>query len=416
VNQGTIVFRNSNTVDEYQTFAGSSLPNDIVNRMLTPAGFINGDSGSYNTQTAIVDPPAAIADPVSSWASVATYGAQTSADFTDINDSVSSVVDATTGIQAAMNSGNSTIYFPHGVYYISSPITIPATVQRIVGLDSTLHPIPYENWRTEGMFRILADASTPLTIEQLRFDNSNDGNQLALEQASNRTVVVRNVLFPGTLAVNRASSGGPLFMEDVSAAGSNVTLAGSATFEARQFDFENCGTCAYLSGVPSVLIGFKEEGNVTEESRQPHHCAGTKRHRHVDSDAPKQLGPVCIFCLQRWIDGAIVQLCAIFGDTGGWGTVHAECSRRTWSCGSENLPCSTSLGWRGAIALFLIMETKKRPVEMDASSGAHSFYAVAERLRKWIQQSRQPSANHAYCDPDSNIGQLAAYVAANCDP
>jgi hypothetical protein len=224
---------------------------------------------------------------------------------------VSSVVDATTGIQAAMNSGNSTIYFPHGVYYISSPITIPATVQRIVGLDSTLHPIPYENWRTEGMFRILADASTPLTIEQLRFDNSNDGNQLALEQASNRTVVVRNVLFPGTLAVNRASSGGPLFMEDVSAAGSNVTLAGSATFEARQFDFENCGTCAYLSGVPSVLIGFKEEGNVTEESRQPHHCAGTKRHRHVDSDAPKQLGPVCIFCLQRWIDGAIVQLCAI---------------------------------------------------------------------------------------------------------
>jgi hypothetical protein len=68
--------------------------------------------------------------------------------------------------------------------------------------------------------------------------------------------------------------------------------------------------------------------------------------------------------------------------------------------------------FRLAIALFFIMETKKRPVEIDASSGAHSFYVVAERLRKWIQRSRQSSANHASCDPDSNIGQLAA----NFDP
>ena len=55
-------------------------------------------------------------------------------------------------------------------------------------------------------------------------------------------------------------------MEDVSAAGSSVTVAGAATFEARQFNFENCGTCAYLSGVPAVLIGFKEEGDTTEVS------------------------------------------------------------------------------------------------------------------------------------------------------
>jgi hypothetical protein len=131
-------------------------------------------------------------------------------------------------------------------------------------LDSTIHPTLFENWRTEGMFRILANASTPLVIEQLRFDNSNDGTQLALEQSSNRTVVVRDTLFPGTLAMNRSSSGGSLFMEDVSAAGSHVTLAGSAPFEARQFDFENCGTCINLSGTPAVLIGIKEEGDVTE--------------------------------------------------------------------------------------------------------------------------------------------------------
>jgi hypothetical protein len=163
-----------------------------------------------------------------------------------------------------MNSGAPTIFFPHGVYYISTPITIPATVQHIVGLDSSLHPTVFESWRSEGMFRILANATTPLVIEQLRFDNSNDGTQLAVEHASNRTLVLRDTMFPGTLAVNRVSSGGPLFMEDVSAAGSNVTLAGSSNFQATQFDFENCGTCMFLSGVPTVIVGFKEEGNTTE--------------------------------------------------------------------------------------------------------------------------------------------------------
>ncbi|HEY2468153.1 MAG TPA: glycoside hydrolase family 55 protein [Terracidiphilus sp.] len=263
-NQGTIVFRNSNTIDGYSSFAGSSLPNNNVNGVLSPSGFTNGATGTFNTSTAIVNPPPAVNNPVNNWVSVGAYGAQASADFTDINDNVSNVVDAAAGIQAAMNSGASTIYFPHGVYYISTPITIPATVQRIVGLDSSLHPTINENWRSEGMFRILTNASTPLTIEQLRFDNSNDGQQLALEHASNRTLVLRDVMFPGTLGVNRASSGGQLFMEDVSAAGSNVTLAGSAVFEARQFDFENCGTCMLLSGVPAVIMGFKEEGNTTE--------------------------------------------------------------------------------------------------------------------------------------------------------
>jgi hypothetical protein len=263
-NQGTIVFRNDNAIDGYQSFAGSDLPNNNVSGVLSMDGFVNGASGSFDTQTAIVDPPPAINDPLDKWASIATYGARSSAEFTDTNDHVPSVIDAAPGIQAAMNSGASTVYFPHGVYYIGTSITIPATVQRIVGLDSSLHPTPNEAWRSLGMFRILQDAGTPLVIEQLRFDNSYDGTQLALEFSGSRTLVVRDTMFPGTLAVNRAATGGSLFMEDVSAAGSNITLAGDATFEARQFNFENCGTCAYLNGVPAVVIGFKEEGNTTE--------------------------------------------------------------------------------------------------------------------------------------------------------
>lgn len=269
-NQGTLVFRNANTVEGYQSFTGSNLPNNIVSGMLTPTTFTNGVGGTYNTNIPIVNPPSAIEAPTSTWANVVSYGGQASADFTDLNDNVSTPVDASAGIQAAMNSGASTVYLPHGVYYISQPITIPATVQRIVGFNSTLHPTIYESWRTEGMFRILANATTPLIIEQLRFDNSNDGTQLALEQSSNRTVVVRDTMFPGTLSMNRSASGGPLFYEDTSAAGSGVTIAGPASFEARQYDFEACGIqsqnggCILLNNTPAVILGFKEEDEVTE--------------------------------------------------------------------------------------------------------------------------------------------------------
>jgi hypothetical protein len=269
-NQGTLVFRNTNKIDGYQSFTGSNLPNNIVSGMLTPTMFTNGVGGVYNTNIPIVNPPPAIEAPISTWANVVSYGGQASADFTDVNDNVSSPVDASVGIQAAMNSGASTVYFPHGVYYISQPITIPATVQRIVGFDSSIHPTIYESWRTEGMFRILANASTPLVIEQLRFDNSGDGTQLALEQSSNRTVVVRDTMFPGTLSMNRSASGGPLFYEDTSAAGSGVTVAGPASFEARQYDFEACGIlsqnggCLLLNQTPAVILGFKDEDEVTQ--------------------------------------------------------------------------------------------------------------------------------------------------------
>ena len=263
-NNGTIVFRNRNWVENYESFTGARLPGNVVSGMWTPKSFVNGASGSFRTATPILDTPSTFRQPVSKWVSVAQYGAKPSADFTDLNDNVPTPVDAAAGIQAAMNSGAATIYFPHGVYYISQPITIPATVQRIVGLDSSLHPTLYENWRSEGMFRILADARTPLVIEQLRFDNSNDGTQLAIEQDSNRSVVLRDTMFPGTLAVNRTAGGGPLFMDDVSGAGSNVTLAGKAPFIAKQFDFENCGTCMILNGVPAEILGFKEEGDTRE--------------------------------------------------------------------------------------------------------------------------------------------------------
>ena len=263
-NNGTIVFRNRNWVEDYESFTGSRLPGNVVSGMWTPKGFVNGASGSFRTATPILDTPPTFRQPMSQWVSVEQYGAKPSADFTDLNDNVPGPTDAAAGIQAAMNSGAATIYFPHGVYYISQPITIPATVQRIVGLDSSLHPTLYESWRSEGMFRILADAGTPLVIEQLRFDNSNDGTQLAIEQDSNRPVVLRDTMFPGTLAVNRTAAGGPLFMDDVSAAGSNVTLAGKTPFIAKQFDFENCGTCMILNGVPAEILGFKEEGDTRE--------------------------------------------------------------------------------------------------------------------------------------------------------
>jgi lysophospholipase L1-like esterase len=291
-NQGTIVFRNRNTVDGYQSFTGSDLPGDVVNGLLTPAGFSNGAGGNFNTITPILNPPSAISEPASAWVSVAAFGATPSADFTDLQDHTAAIQDASAGVQAAMNSGAATIYFPHGVYYLARPVTIPPTVQRIVGMDSTIHPMQDWNWRTEGMLRIVADASRPLVIEHFRFDDSNDGGQLALEQSSSRTVVLRDLSFAGAPPLTRTSSGGPLFLEDITGS-SPMTIAGKAAFQARQFDLENCQTCVFVDQATTVILGFKEEGDVTEvaasNGAQVDMLGGLAYMVHHDTDAATPL-------------------------------------------------------------------------------------------------------------------------------
>ena len=70
-------------------------------------------------------------EPVSNWTSVVAFGARP-------NDNI----DDAAAIQAAIDSGRSTIYFPKGAYNISSTIRVRGNVRKIVGMDSFIYGMP----------------------------------------------------------------------------------------------------------------------------------------------------------------------------------------------------------------------------------------------------------------------------------
>ena len=82
----------------------------------------------------------------SDWANVNNFGA-----------AGSDQVDDSQAIQAATDSGKSVVYFPNPVYRFKTPVTIPASVQRIMGFYGSIN----------GQFQIAEYSATPLLIEDV---------------------------------------------------------------------------------------------------------------------------------------------------------------------------------------------------------------------------------------------------------
>ncbi len=180
--------------------------------------------------------------------------------------------DATEALRAAFASGAAVIYLPHGTYAISDAVEIPASVQRIVGMNSTIRVLPKRQptfQRTAGMVRITSSGA-PLIIERLAFDNTNQGDQLAVEQSGDRPLVLRDVVSAGTSLLDRKASGGPVFLEDVCCG--KIAVAGPKPVTARQFDTEGSGVRISNRGAPLSILGLKTEGvNVVLDNAEGSH-------------------------------------------------------------------------------------------------------------------------------------------------
>ena len=171
--------------------------------------------------------------------------------------------DMTASLQTAFNSGASTIYLPHGTYWLSDSIAVPASVHRILGMNATLRVLPKRDpafARTTGILRI-ATPGTPLLIERLAMDNTNAGSQVGIELAARRTLVVKDVVGAGLFTVTRRAEGGPAFLEDT-CCGPTV-FEGSAPVVARQLNSEGSGVRVTNHGAPLTVIGLKTEGFCT---------------------------------------------------------------------------------------------------------------------------------------------------------
>jgi hypothetical protein len=195
------------------------------------------------------DPPTVPDLPPEQWASPARYGATGDA-----------AQDATEALRQTMASGAAVIYLPNGTYMISDALEIPASVRRIVGMNSTLRITPARQpqfQRSAGMLRV-AVAGPPLAIERLAFDNSNQGDQLAVELSADRDLILRDVVSAGTTLLDRKASGGRAFLEDVCCG--RILLAGTEPVIARQFDTEGGGVRIVNKGAPLSILGLKTEG------------------------------------------------------------------------------------------------------------------------------------------------------------
>jgi hypothetical protein len=198
------------------------------------------------------DAPAPPDDPASTWVNVTRYATPSGGD-----------TDITEALRRAMASGASTIYLPYGHYTITDGISVPPTLRRIIGFNSSITVSQQRNpafSRDAGMLRI-DQPGPPVTIDRLVFDMTNLGDQLGVQQTTARDLVLRDVVMAGTMLLNRTEGGGRTFIENTCCA--SIRVAGPAPVYARQLDTEGGGTRIIDNGAPLVVLGIKTEGNCT---------------------------------------------------------------------------------------------------------------------------------------------------------
>ncbi len=144
------------------------------------------------------------------------------------------VTDWTPAMQAAIDSGAHTVYFPvHQKIDIYGTVILRGKVQRLIGLECLLEPGPlkslHRDWTEPRPRLVLEDGESPVVIIE-RFD-SIYGN-LVLEHKSSRYLVVRNMTCE---RIGSHPGAGDLFLDDTIPG--YVTMQGGRLF-ARQMNVE----------------------------------------------------------------------------------------------------------------------------------------------------------------------------------
>ncbi len=160
----------------------------------------------------------------------------------------------TDSLQALLDSGKSTIYFPSGIYfsYAERVVTVPPSVKRIVGFGGAVNRGDGANGG--GIRFIVADGSSdPLIIEQFKYG-------IKVEQRGKRPVALKH----GSYEYLSQSGAGDLFLEDVGL--EPLTIRAGQHVWARQLNDEADGTKIRNDGGTLWILGLKTEraGTVIE--------------------------------------------------------------------------------------------------------------------------------------------------------
>lgn len=171
------------------------------------------------------------------WANVGSYGAKP-------NDSR----DDTAAIQAAIDSGKTTVYFPVGTYKIDKTILIRNNVRRLIGTEATVEVPKTVN----PGFKVVAGNNPIVVFERIA---SGYNPTPTLENASSRTLVIRDA----TNVSGNMTGSGDVFIENVVSNPAQTWKFNNQNIWARQFNVENSGTHITNNGGRLWILGLKTE-------------------------------------------------------------------------------------------------------------------------------------------------------------
>ena len=161
--------------------------------------------------------------------------------------------DDTAQVQAALDSGKSTIFFRYGRYFISDTLVVPPGVKRIQGTGSQL-TVKTRMPDDKPMLRFAGGKATDLTIID-RFECSAADGPI-VEHLDARTLVLTDLL--GSSYRNQRGAG-PLFIEDVVAG--DWRFAPGTQAWGRQWNIEGgAGPLLTNDGATIWVLGLKNEG------------------------------------------------------------------------------------------------------------------------------------------------------------
>ncbi len=264
-NQGGLYARNIVT-SGYQSAVkqkGSVIPGSTQSEFVSHKTLSLFPSSDKALNLPIEETPTFHDNNLSNWASVKNFGA--------IPDDYGDDTDA---IQAAMDSGKSTIYFPQGIYYINSTIQVRGQVRKILGMGSTIEIGPDNTFsdpaNPKAVLRFENGTQAVVILQRLNFSHWSSypfAGGICIEHASPKTLVLQdiNMMSDPKYFYRNTAGVGKLFIENVaSLAAYNFKYPQDVW--ARQLNPEGryvSGAIIYKNGGKLWILGMKTEGLVT---------------------------------------------------------------------------------------------------------------------------------------------------------
>ena len=155
--------------------------------------------------------------------------------------------DDSAAVQAAMNSGASVVYFPKAVYRLGSPVTLPASVQRLIAFYGSVN----------GQLQVEEESAKPLLIEDFGTDS-----RTWIRHRSPRTLVLSHV--HGSYFNVNETPGVKVFINNCNGLGKRKEAFARGQFWVRfmntEFKQRPNFTC---NGSDMWVFGYKVEGHMT---------------------------------------------------------------------------------------------------------------------------------------------------------